>query len=113
MPNPFKRLFKPTKAEQKPKIRFENLTSAKVDFNFRIYWTKMGLKWSAAQRATIREQVLTVVQASGFDPNLIEKQYQLPLEGIPEVSHSGTSLLALLTVLNALDTVAEESETNT
>lgn len=110
MPNPFKRFFSPPKAEEKPKIHFENLTSTKVDFNFRIYWTKMGLKWSAAQRATIREQVLAVVQAPNFDPNLIEKHYQLPLEGVPEVSHSGTSLLALLTVLNALDKVAEESE---
>ena len=92
-----------------PVPRAEAMTTPEVDFSFRIYWTKMTRKWSAEQRVSARKQVLVITEAGNFDRNLIEKRYTLPLEDIPEKTHSGASLMALLEVLDALDAI-EESE---
>lgn len=81
----------------------ELMTASKVDFNFRIYWTKMMLKYPAEKRIEARSKAQAIIQQADFEDNLIEKRYHLPLEGIPEVTHSGASLLALIEVLNALD----------
>lgn len=87
----------------------EKLTDSKVDFSFRIYWTKMARHWSAERRAEVRGQVLLITQAADFSQNLIEKWYSLPLDEVAEKTHSGASLIALLEVLAALDSL-EESE---
>lgn len=89
--------------------RQEAMTPAKVGFNFRVYWTKMLLQraWTAEERAAVRAQVLDITSKPSFESNLIVKQYALPLAGIPESSHSGASLLALLEVLDALDHIEE------
>ena len=86
------------------------MTTPKVDFSFRIYWTKMSRKWSAARRAEVRGQVRAITEAADFDRNLIEKRYDLPLNDIPEIRHSGASLMALLDVLDALDAVEASEE---
>lgn len=96
-------LPEPTPSTRPP----EPMTAPKVGFSFRIYWTKMGRNWSTDRREQVRQAVLAITQASDFDPNLIEKRYTLALDDIPEQTHSGTSLLALLDVLAALDAYAE------
>ncbi|NJL93082.1 MAG: hypothetical protein HC915_04835 [Anaerolineae bacterium] len=97
-------------APSRPPTGPEPLTAEHVDFNLRVYWTKMTLNWNAEQRAAARQQAQTRVQAPDFQDNLMAKQYNLPLEGIPETAHSGASLLALLAVLDALETFNQESE---
>lgn len=93
--------------ELSPKT-YERMTSAKVDFSFRIYWTKMTRQWVASRRAEVRQVVRALTQSPDFEKNLIEKRYRLSLEDIPEQSHSGASLLALLDVLDALDQMEED-----
>lgn len=83
----------------------EKMTAEKVEFNFRIYWTKMTISWSAERRATVRQQANAIIQMGDFEDNLIEKRYHLGLEDVPEQMHSGASLLALVEVLNALDSM--------
>lgn len=95
-------------AEQQP-VKTEPMTEAKVDFSFRIYWTKMVRNWNAPRRMEVRQQVLSLTEAADFHRNLIEKRYTLRLDDIPEQTHSGASLMALLEVLAALDKM-EESE---
>lgn len=95
--------------EPSPK-KAEPMTANKVDFGFRIYWTKMTLRWDKARRAAVRQQVEQLTQATDFQHNLLEKRYNLELEDIPEKTHSGASLVALLEVLAALDTMEQESE---
>jgi len=90
--------------------RAEPMTASKVDFSFRIYWTKMTRLWATDQRHATRQQVLQITQAPAFTANLIEKRYALSLDGIPEITHSGASLLALLAVLDALDALEKENE---
>ena len=89
----------------------EPMTESKVDFSFRIYWTKLTRSWDRERREVVRQQVRTTTQAPEFHRNLIDKRYNLPLEDIPEKTHSGASLIALLEVLDALDAI-EESEKN-
>ncbi|MBZ0304691.1 MAG: hypothetical protein K8I82_01365 [Anaerolineae bacterium] len=89
----------------------EPMTAAKVDFSFRVYWAKMTYQWNKERRTAVRRQVLTLTEAENFHHNLIEKRYTLPLEDVPEQTHSGASLKALLEVLAALDNL-EESEKN-
>jgi hypothetical protein len=107
--NWLRRLREVTPVEKLTTPIAEAMTAAKVDFSFRIYWTKMTRKWTAERRAQVRQQVLTITQSANFDNNMIEKRYTLPLDDVPEQTHSGASLLALLEVLAALDAV-EESE---
>lgn len=90
----------------------EPMTTAKVDFSFRIYWTKMTRTWSSAQRDAARQQVLPITEQADFDRNLIAKQYTVHLADIPENQHSGASLMALLDVLAALDAAEETEEQN-
>jgi len=86
------------------------MTIPKIDFSFRIYWTKMSRKWTAARRAEVRAQVQVITTGPAFDRNLIEKRYALPLPEVPEATHSGASLMALLEVLDALDAVEAEEQ---
>jgi hypothetical protein len=91
----------------------EAMTTPKVDFSFRIYWTKMTRRWLAPRRAEVRGMVRAITDAPEFDRNLIEKRYELPLNDIPETTHSGASLMALLDVLDALDAVEASEEGKT
>jgi hypothetical protein len=100
-----------TKPAEPSRRQAEAMTAPKVAFSLRIYWTKMTRKWSAARRQSVRQQVLTITQNPDFNNNMVEKRYTLPLDDIPEQTHSGASLLALLEVLAAFDTL-EESENN-
>ncbi|MFP4321994.1 MAG: hypothetical protein ACLFTK_06030 [Anaerolineales bacterium] len=84
------------------------MTAQRVAFSFRVYWTKLARTWSAEERIHARDQALVLVQAPGFQDNLIEKRHYLALPGVPETHHSGTSLRALLDVLDALDTAEQE-----
>jgi len=107
--NILKRLFGQADEQQPTRRQPEKMTVPKVDFSFRVYWTKMTRTWSAARRDAARQQALAITTRPDFDQNLIDKRYELVLEGIPEEKHSGASLMALLEVLAALDAV-EESE---
>lgn len=105
----FERLFGRRDDDEPPKKTAEKMTAPKVDFSFRVYWTKMTLSWPAERRAEVRAMVKAITDDENFDRNLITKQYTLPLDDIPEQTHSGASLMALLDVLAALDKT-EESE---
>lgn len=110
--NLLKQIFKTgEKVAEIPPPKAEPMTESKVDFSFRIYWTKVTRSWNRARREEVRQQVQTITHAPAFHRNLIDKRYNLPLEEIPEKNHSGASLIALLEVLDALDAI-EESEKN-
>ncbi|MBI5931856.1 MAG: hypothetical protein HY862_21280 [Chloroflexi bacterium] len=78
------------------------MTEARIDFGFRIYWTKMATKWDMARIRDMRARVIAVTQQPDFEKNLIERRFKV--EGLDELAHSGASLLALIEVLNALET---------
>lgn len=76
------------------------MTEARVDFGFRIYWTKMATQWDGFRIQEMLERVTAVTQQPDFAKNLIERRYKV--EGLDEQAHSGASLLALIEVLTAL-----------
>jgi hypothetical protein len=76
------------------------MTEARVDFGFRIYWTKMATQWERTRVNEMLERVTAVTQQADFAKNLIERRYKV--EGLDEQAHSGASLLALIEVLTAL-----------
>ncbi len=78
------------------------MTEARIDFGFRIYWTKMATTWDMARIRDVRAWVVVVTQQPDFEKNLIERRFRV--EGLDELAHSGASLLALIEVLNALET---------
>lgn len=80
------------------------MTEARIDFGFRIYWTKMATKWDMARIREMKTRVIAVTQQPDFEKNLIERRFRV--EGLDEQAHSGASLLALIDVLNALETYA-------
>ena len=88
----------------------EPLTAHKVDMSFRIFWTKITREWELDKIKAIREKVIAVAQAPDFRKNPIERQYTV--EGLDEYAHSGASLLALIDVLNALESYYETNEEN-
>jgi hypothetical protein len=49
-----------------------------------------------------------VIEAPGYRKNLIERRYRVT--GLDEQAHSGASLMALLEVLEALETYSMQSE---
>ncbi len=91
-------------AESKPIPPGTPLTEARIDFGFRIYWTKMATQWDMARICEMKAQVIAVTQQPDFEKNLIERRFRV--EGLDEQAHSGASLLALIDVLNALETYA-------
>lgn len=88
--------------QEKPIPPGTPMTEARIDFGFRIYWTKMATQWDMVRLREVRKQVLTVTQQPDFEKNLIERRFRV--EGLDVQAHSGASLLALIEVLNALET---------
>ncbi len=78
------------------------MTEARIDFGFRIYWTKMATKWDMGRVRDMKTRVIEATQQPDFEKNLIERRFRV--EGLDEQAHSGASLLALIEVLNALET---------
>lgn len=64
----------------------------------------MATKWDMARIREMKAQVIAVTQQPNFEKNLIERRFRV--EGLDAQAHSGASLLALIDVLNALETYA-------
>lgn len=93
-----RQLFKSQSPEPTPK--HEAMTEKKVDFSFRIYWTKIGRVWDMHHIQTLQYAVKSVTSQPDFQKNLIDRRYHVA--DLDEQAHSGASLLALLEVLDAL-----------
>lgn len=96
--NILRQLFGQKNTAETPK--HEKMTEAKVDFSFRIYWTKIGRAWDLEHIHTLQTEVKAVTNEVDFQKNLIDRRYVVP--SLDEQAHSGASLLALLDVLAAL-----------
>ncbi len=96
--NILRQLFGNQADEGRPK--HEKMTEAKVDFSFRIYWTKIGRAWDLERIHTLQTEVEAVTNQADFQKNLIDRRYVVA--SLDEQAHSGASLLALLDVLAAL-----------
>ena len=83
-----------------PPSKHEPMTEEKVDFSFRIYWTKIGRAWDTERIRTLQSEVEAVTTESTFQNNLVDRRYTVP--SLDEQAHSGASLMALLEVLAAL-----------
>lgn len=93
-----------------PTSTSEPMTDRKVDFSFRIYWTKISheRKWNLSIVRKLRPNVAAVIAQPDFENNLIDRRYKV--DGLDELAHSGASLLALLEVLDALEKSYAEIE---
>ena len=89
-----KKLFGQTDAVEKDD------DTRRVDYSYRVFWTKQARDWDAHKRRVIREQLDGLMSDAGFEANAFERHYRV--EGI-DAEHSGASLLALNQVLEALD----------
>ena len=70
-------------------------------FSYVGYWTDLASQWSVERRQMVRLAVERIVERSDFKPNEFTHLYHIP--EIDEVAHSGSSLLALLRVLESYD----------
>ena len=82
--------------------RYEKLEAGRVDYVYRISWTKLAREWEAARRTQVAEAVRLVMARPDFEKNPIERRFEVP-ELDDGLAHSGASLLALADVLRALD----------
>ena len=89
--------------DKQPGKQAEQMTEPKIDFSFRIYWTKISFEqqWDLDRVRTLKPNVRTVTQQPDFQKNLIDRRYVV--EELDDLAHSGASLLALLEVLDALE----------
>lgn len=88
---------------------YEPMSEQKVDFSFRIYWTKIGRQWDLTHIRALRPRVEAITAHPEFEKNLIDRRYRV--EGLDDLAHSGASLLALLEVLDALENTYEGDST--
>lgn len=72
----------------------------RVDYSYRVFWTKHARYWNADKRRALRERLGVLMSDAEFEANAFERCYQV--EGV-DGEHSGASLLALAQVLEALD----------
>ena len=88
----------------------EKLDKERVDYAYRIFWTKMAREWESERRAKVAHEVRTVMDRPDFEKNPVERRFEVPAlkDGL---AHSGASLVALSEVLSALAT-HEAQDTN-
>lgn len=75
-------------------------TPDRVDYSYRVFWTKQARSWDAARRRSILATTRALVASETFEPNAFERRHQV--EGV-DGEHSGASLIALIHVLEAFD----------
>jgi hypothetical protein len=83
----------------------EPLSREKIEAGYRLYWTKMALRWDAERRAQVAQDLAAALQAPDFEANALERRFHV--RGADDQAHSGASLLALEEVLQALDAYDE------
>ena len=72
----------------------------RVDYSYRVFWTKQARGWDAARRRSILAATRALTASTTFEPNAFARRYQV--EGV-DGEHSGASLLALVQVLEVFD----------
>ena len=70
-------------------------------YSYTVYWTNLASEWPLERRHIVRLAVERIVERSDFKPDEIRHLYHLP--EVDEVAHAGSSLLALLRVLESYD----------
>ena len=71
------------------------------DFAYRIYWTRSVQDWSAERRRSTQSAVQEMISRPDFVPNEFTRRYKVP--EVDDLAHSGSSLMALLSVLDYFD----------
>ena len=72
----------------------------RVDYSYRVFWTKQARGWDAARRRSVLAVTRALTASEAFEPNTFERRYRV--EGV-DGEHSGASLLTLIQVLEAFD----------
>ena len=70
-----------------------------IDYSYTIFWTKTARLWSIDQRASVAQNLETLINSADFKANPFDRHYAL--DGV-DGAHSGASLIALKKVLEAL-----------
>lgn len=85
----------------------EKLDRGRVDYAYRIFWTKQARAWDASRRAEVAAGVRGVMARPDFEHNPVERRFEVPAlrDGL---AHSGASLAALSEVLRALESHAAQ-----
>ncbi len=83
-------------------------SSPRPDYSYRVYWTKMARSWSPERRRAVREAVRARVEGDEFEANAFERRYRV--EALGDGVHAGASLLALLEVIDALQTYEDREQ---
>jgi hypothetical protein len=73
---------------------------AASSFSYRVFWTREARQWPPERRADVRVALGRVVHSEGFVETEFERRYRV--DGLDGQAHSGASLVALETVLDAL-----------
>lgn len=76
-------------------------SSSSLAYSYRVYWTKTARMWGEDRRRQVRAAVQSVTRLPGFTPN--ERLRRYPVPQIDDLPHAGASLVALLEVLDALE----------
>jgi hypothetical protein len=72
----------------------------RIDYSYRVYWTRQARDWDVARRRAVAAEVRTLTESDAFEANAFERRYRLDgLDG----AHAGASLLALIRVMEAFD----------
>ncbi len=71
-------------------------------YSYRVYWTRIARAWDAERRGQVRSATQAVIESPGFLPNEMLRRYRVP--EIDSLAHAGASLVALVQVLDALQT---------
>jgi hypothetical protein len=72
----------------------------RAEYSYRVFWTKTARGWAPDRRAAALAAIRELRAAEAFVPSLFRRGYRL--EAVDTSAHSGASLLALQTVLEAL-----------
>ncbi len=76
-------------------------TALSPAYSYRVYWTRTARMWGEDRRRQVRAAVQAVTRLPGFTPN--ERLRRYPVPQIDDLPHAGASLVALLEVLDALE----------
>jgi hypothetical protein len=70
-------------------------------FDYRVYWTKQAIGWSRERRMHVMAALRGLIDQPDFIPTESERLYDV--DELGEENYAGASLIALETVLRALE----------
>ncbi len=82
-------------------VRGERGAGQPSGYAYRVHWMQAARTWDGQRRRRVRAAVQAVVERPAFVPNEFHRVYRVP--ELDEAAHAGSSLMALLEVLAALE----------